>query len=121
MQADRVVVYRFDEKWHGEIAYESVKPGWLKIIEMETDVPCFPAEYVEPYRKGRIQVTEDIAIAELSPCHKEQLQKWQVKANVVVPILVEQKLYGINVLVSANGPHRKWKSLNKWRCKLVMP
>ncbi|MEA5518719.1 GAF domain-containing protein [Limnoraphis robusta] len=95
MQADRVVVYRFDEKWHGEIAYESVKPGWLKIIEMETDVPCFPAEYVEPYRKGRIQVTEDIAIAELSPCHKEQLQKWQVKANVVVPILVEQKLYGL--------------------------
>ncbi|MGB3189509.1 MAG: GAF domain-containing protein [Limnoraphis sp.] len=95
MQADRVVVYRFDENWHGEIAYESVKPGWLKIIEMETEVPCFPAEYVEPYRKGRIQVTEDIMTAELSPCHKEQLQKWQVKANIVVPILVNQKLYGL--------------------------
>ncbi|WP_413160582.1 GAF domain-containing protein [Capilliphycus salinus ALCB114379] len=95
MQADRIVVYRFDENWHGEISYESVKPGWLKIIEMETDVPCFPAEYVEPYRKGRIQVTEDVLTADLSDCHKEQLQKWQVKANVVVPILVDQKLYGL--------------------------
>ncbi|MEB3282675.1 MAG: GAF domain-containing protein [Lyngbya sp.] len=95
MQSDRVVVYRFDENWQGEIAYEAVKPGWLKIIEMETDVPCFPAEYVESYRKGRIQVTEDITTAQLSHCHQQQLQKWQVQANIVVPIVVNQKLYGL--------------------------
>ncbi|WP_413161772.1 GAF domain-containing protein [Capilliphycus salinus ALCB114379] len=107
MQADRVVVYRFDENWEGEISHEAVKPGWLKIIEMETDVPCFPAEYVESYRKGRIQVTENIATAQLSHCHKEQLQKWQVQANIVAPIVVNQKLYGLLGVHECSHP-RQW-------------
>ena len=95
MQTDRVVIYRFDEDWDGRIIAEAVKPNWLKIIELETDVPCFPAEYVEPYRKGQIQVTPDISKADLTECHREQLEQWQVKANVVVPILVNQQLYGL--------------------------
>ena len=108
MQADRIVVYRFDENWHGEITHESVKPGGLKIMEMEADVPCFPPEYVEPYRKGKIQVTDDISAAELSDCHREQLQKWQVQANIVVPILVNQNLYGL-LGVHQCSRARKWK------------
>jgi len=96
MEVDRAVIYRFDETtWDGEIISEAVKPGWARIIEMETEVPCFPAEYVEPYRLGRVQVTEDITKASLTECHEEQLQKWQVKANVVVPIVVNRKLYGL--------------------------
>jgi methyl-accepting chemotaxis protein PixJ len=95
MQSDRIVIYRFDEEWNGQIIAEAVKPDWLKIIDLETDVPCFPAEYVEPYRKGRVQVTPDISKANLTACHQEQLEQWQVKANAVVPILVNQQLYGL--------------------------
>ena len=96
MGVDRAVIYRFDETtWDGEIISETVKPGWAKIIEMETEVPCFPAEYVEQYRLGRVQVTEDITKANLTECHETQLKKWQVKANVVVPIVVNRKLYGL--------------------------
>lgn len=96
MEVDRAVIYRFDETtWDGEIISEVVKPGWARIIEMEKEVPCFPSEYVEQYRLGRVQVTEDITKAGLTECHEEQLKKWQVKANVVVPIVVNRKLYGL--------------------------
>ncbi|MGF1491900.1 MAG: GAF domain-containing protein [Microcoleaceae cyanobacterium] len=95
MRADRVVVYRFDQDWDGKIIAEAVRPGWNKIAEMETEAPCFPVEYVESYRQGRVQVTPDIREADLTDCHREQLDKWQVKANVVVPIVVGQKLFGL--------------------------
>ncbi len=109
MKADRIVIYRFDENWEGKIISEATKPNWLKIIDLETDeVPCFPAEYVEPYRKGRVQVTEDVSQAELTECHREQLKKWQVQANVVVPILVDQKLYGLLGAHQCSGP-RQWQ------------
>ncbi|MGK7922189.1 MAG: GAF domain-containing protein [Trichodesmium sp.] len=95
MEADRVVVYRFDEDWDGKIISEAVKQGYVNIAEMETDVACFPADYVEPYRQGRVQVTPDVTKAGLTACHEEQLGKWQVKANIVAPILVNQTLYGL--------------------------
>lgn len=98
MQCDRVVVYRFDANWDGRIKYEAVKSGWRKLSDdmlTSGDAPCFPEDYVEPYRQGRVQVTPDVTQAGLTACHEEQLGKWQVKANVVVPILVNQKLYGL--------------------------
>ncbi|NET43427.1 GAF domain-containing protein [Okeania sp. SIO2B3] len=108
MKADRIVIYRFDDNWEGKIISESVKPNWSKIAEMETEVPCFPTEYVEPYRQGRVQVTADINKANLTDCHREQLEKWQVKANVVVPILVGQKLYGLLGAHQCSGT-RQWQ------------
>ncbi|MGD1703697.1 GAF domain-containing protein [Dapis sp. BLCC M229] len=95
IEADRVVVYRFDEDWDGKIISEAVRQGYLNIIDMETEVTCFPRDYVEPYRQGRIQVTPDVSKAGLTACHEEQLGKWQVKANMVAPILVNQTLYGL--------------------------
>ncbi|MDT9338456.1 GAF domain-containing protein [Trichodesmium erythraeum 21-75] len=95
MEADRVVVYRFDKDWDGKIISEAVKQGYINIIDMETEVTCFPVDYVEPYRQGRVQVTPDVSKAGLTACHEEQLGKWQVKANIVAPILVNQTLYGL--------------------------
>ncbi|QCS48710.1 GAF domain-containing protein [Picosynechococcus sp. PCC 11901] len=115
MKCDRVVVYRFDDNWDGRIKYEAVKSGWRKLSEdMMTsgDAPCFPEDYVEPYRQGRVQVTPDVSQAGLTACHEEQLGKWQVKANVVVPILVNQKLYGLL------GAHQ-CSSTREWEAPLV--
>ncbi|MBV5261474.1 GAF domain-containing protein [Synechococcus moorigangaii CMS01] len=115
MKCDRVVVYRFDDNWDGRIKYEAVKTGWRRLSEdMMTsgDAPCFPEDYVEPYRQGRVQVTPDVAQAGLTACHEEQLGKWQVKANVVVPILVNQKLYGLL------GAHQ-CSSTREWEAPLV--
>ena len=94
MKADRVVVYRFGPNWEGNITAEALNPGGLSILG-GTDVPCFPPDYVEPYEKGRVQVFSDVTKANLSDCHLQQLMDWKVKANVVAPILANQKLFGL--------------------------
>jgi len=110
MQADRIVIYRFDSDWNGKIVSEAVRPGWSKIADLEpADVPCFPLDYVEPYRKGRVRAIADVSKAELTECHAQELQKWQVQANVVVPILVNQELYGLLGAHQCSGP-RQWES-----------
>lgn len=94
MKADRVVIYRFGPNWEGNITAEALNPGCLSILG-GTDVPCFPPDYVEPYEKGRVQVFSDVTKANLSDCHLQQLTDWKVKANVVAPILANQKLFGL--------------------------
>ncbi|MGK7903899.1 MAG: GAF domain-containing protein [Hormoscilla sp.] len=115
MQTDRIVIYRFDSDWNGKIVWEAVGPGWSKIVETESnqalrddEVPCFPFDYVEKYRKGRVRAIADVSKAGLTECHEEQLGKWQVQANVVAPILVNQQLYGLLGAHQCSGP-RQWE------------
>lgn len=87
LQADRVLVYRFKPDWSGVIAVESVVEPWSTTLGTNIKDPCFGESYVIPYRQGRIQVTDDISKAGLKPCHINLLASFQVKANLVVPIL----------------------------------
>jgi methyl-accepting chemotaxis protein PixJ len=95
MGSDRVVIYRFDEDSNNQMIAEAVKPDWVEVIEMSEEAPSFPPEYVEPFYKGRIQMFSDLSKAELAPSLQEKLEAWQVKAKLVVPIFVNQQLYGL--------------------------
>ncbi|MGB3404336.1 MAG: GAF domain-containing protein [Microcoleaceae cyanobacterium] len=95
MQTDRVVIYRFDTDEMGQMIAEAVKPDWVKIIELSEEAPRFPSEYVEPFYKGQIQLFSDINQADLPSTLRETLESWQIKAKLVVPIFVNQQLYGL--------------------------
>jgi PAS domain S-box-containing protein len=49
--------------------------------------PRFGRDWVEPYRQGRISAIADIYSQGVTPCYVEFLEQYQVKANLVVPIL----------------------------------
>ncbi|MGF1492197.1 MAG: GAF domain-containing protein [Microcoleaceae cyanobacterium] len=104
MQADRILLYRFDENWNGKIVAESAKPEVIRILELEREEPDFFPEDVEPYRKGLVQFNADISQAQLTPAHKEQLETWQVKADLLVPVFVDQKLYGLLAAHHCSAP-----------------
>ncbi|MEO1375995.1 MAG: GAF domain-containing protein, partial [Cyanobacteria bacterium J06635_10] len=57
--------------------------------------PCFTEEHIKQYRQGRIQAIENIETAPLSACHSDLLKKFDVQANLVVPIIAEEKLWGL--------------------------
>ncbi|MEM8613619.1 MAG: methyl-accepting chemotaxis protein, partial [Cyanobacteria bacterium P01_H01_bin.105] len=111
IEADRVVVYRFDENWSGEIISESVGIGWPNALGVEITDPCFATSYVEQYRRGRVQATSNIFDAELTECHLGQLKPFKVKANLVAPILVGEELIGLLVAHQCSGP-RDWSDLD---------
>lgn len=106
--SDRVVVYLFDEQWHGTVVAESVGRGWTPALGANIADPCFAEAYIEKYRRGRVQALSNVQEAELDPCYRSQLDPFEVKANVVAPILVENKLLGLLVTHQCSAP-RVWQ------------
>ncbi len=95
IKLDRVIVYQFDADWNGKIVAESVVPGYPKALNFQIKDPCFAREYAAKYRQGRIQAIADIHQANLTDCHLEQLESLSVKASIIVPILQNDRLFGL--------------------------
>ncbi|NEP78252.1 MAG: GAF domain-containing protein [Okeania sp. SIO3B3] len=110
LACDRVVVYEFDSQWKGTVIAESVDSNWPKALGAEIADPCFADRYVQPYQRGRVKATENIYESGLTECHINQLEPFEVKANLVAPIVVEQKLIGLLIGHQCTGP-RTWTEL----------
>ncbi|MCV3212083.1 methyl-accepting chemotaxis protein [Plectonema radiosum NIES-515] len=110
LEADRVIVYKFDENWQGKIIAESLNPEFPVALGAEIADPCFANNYVEKYQKGRVQALTNIYAADLTDCHLAQLEQFAVKANLVAPILINNKLYGLLIAHQCSRP-RQWQEL----------
>jgi twitching motility protein PilJ len=107
-QADRVIVYSFDDQWYGTVVAEAVLPGYPKALWAKIKDPCFTEGYVDQYREGRVQVTPNVEMAGLTQCHLKQLEPFAVRANLVAPILKDDKLFGLLIAHQCSGP-RDWQ------------
>ncbi|MDY6937679.1 MAG: methyl-accepting chemotaxis protein [Cyanobacteriota bacterium] len=107
LNADRTLIYLFDEDWQGTIVAESVLEEWPEALGARIADPCFAQNYAEKYQQGRIHATNDILNADLTECHRNQLAPFSVRANLVAPILVNEKLLGLLVSHQCSGP-RDW-------------
>ncbi|WP_250123865.1 ATP-binding protein [Chroococcidiopsis sp. CCMEE 29] len=110
LQADRAIIYRFQPDWSGVVAMESVAAGWKPILNTIVDDSCFKDSYVQHYQQGRISAIEDIYTAGLSQCYIDLLAQFQIRANLVVPILQGEQLWGLLITHQCSGP-RTWKPL----------
>ncbi|MDX2100262.1 MAG: GAF domain-containing protein [Leptolyngbyaceae cyanobacterium bins.59] len=108
LQADRVLIYQFQPDWNGTVAVESVAPGWFSTLGTNIQDTCFQDGRWLQYQKGRIQAFNDITQADLTPCHQEMLARFQVQANLVVPILESNQLWGLLIAHQCAAP-RAWK------------
>jgi two-component system, cell cycle sensor histidine kinase and response regulator CckA len=109
LQADRVFIYRFKPDWSGVVVTESVSSDYLPILGRKIKDSFFEKNCGwQLYQQGRIQVTEDIYTAGLSKCHIDLLAQLQIRANLVVPILQEQSLWGLLVVNQCASP-RYWQ------------
>jgi methyl-accepting chemotaxis protein PixJ len=97
MQLDRAVVYRFYPDWSGHIVGESVLPGWPVALADKIEDACIPQALLDAYKKGRFVPTSDVFNAGFHPDHLELMKRLQIKANLVVPILQGEELFGILV------------------------
>ncbi|MGK7872960.1 MAG: PAS domain S-box protein [Xenococcaceae cyanobacterium] len=110
LQTDRVLLFRLWPKGSGgTVVQETVVPGWPVILGQNIIDPCFDAEYLEKYRQGRIGAIADLDRPDIQPCHVEFLQQFGVKANLVVPILQKEELWGLLIAHQCASP-RQWSS-----------
>ncbi len=112
LTVDRAVVYLFNANWRGSVVAESVSREFPAALNAKIYDPCFAEDYVEKYRQGRVQTIENLDEAKIDPCYRGQLEPFQVKANIVAPILVANNLMGLLVAHQCSGP-RFWEDTEK--------
>jgi diguanylate cyclase (GGDEF)-like protein len=102
-KVDRVVIYRFEPDWSGLVAVESLAEECSSILGFHVMDTCFQTTHAAYYQQGNTRAIENIETAELLPCHVELLRSLNIKANLVVPILQKERLWG---LLIAHQCHR---------------
>lgn len=108
LQTDRVIIYRFQSDWSGIVAVESVGSEWMSIQGIVT--PPLEEELIQRHREGQIASIEDIYNAGLEPFHIELLAQFQIRADLVIPILQGDNLWGLLIAHHCSAP-RQWQQL----------
>src|SRR5919199_1813906 len=108
LQTDRVLIYQFCDNGSGAVVVESVSSKELSLLNTTINDSCFGEAYIQLYQQGRIRVVEDIYTASLTPCHVDFLVNFQVRANLVVPILQSEQLWGLLIAHHCCEP-RQWQ------------
>ncbi len=91
LETDRVIIYQFSPDMAGEIVAESVGKEWISLVHWQIKDTYFQGGGGDRYYQGKSWVIDNIEAIHLTDCHLELLHQFQVKANLVVPILVNNQ------------------------------
>ncbi|MEM7554549.1 MAG: HAMP domain-containing protein [Cyanobacteria bacterium P01_A01_bin.84] len=108
IKADRVIVYRLKNDWRGKIIAESVGNEWSKTLGTEVEDPNFAQYYLQNHPVDSPLAIENIYLTNLSKPQIAQLSEFAIKALLVVPILIDNKLYGF-LIAQQCSESRKWE------------
>ncbi|MEB3884317.1 GAF domain-containing protein [Lyngbya sp. CCY1209] len=111
LDADRVAVFRLDPESgynDGEFVSEDLLPPFYSALQAKIHDHCFGEQFAIYYQQGRIQAIADVETFELSDCHRDILTRFQVRANLVVPLLKTGQLWGLLCIHQCRGP-RQWQ------------
>jgi two-component system, NtrC family, sensor kinase len=111
LNADRVGVFRFepDSGWDdGEFVAEDVAANFSSALAEKVHDHCFGSQFATYYTQGRVQAVADIHDAGLSDCHIQVLKQFQIRANLIVPVLKGKELWGLLCIHQCAHP-RRWQ------------
>jgi methyl-accepting chemotaxis protein PixJ len=113
LKADRVAIFQFipgSNYTEGKVIVESVDPSFVSAKETIVEDNCFSNRMAESYRLGRVSMIRDIYDEGFSECYINILAQFQVRANMVVPLLKDGQLWGLFCIHQCSGP-RQWESV----------
>ncbi|HEY9641605.1 MAG TPA: PAS domain-containing protein, partial [Coleofasciculaceae cyanobacterium] len=133
---DRVIVYRFNPDWSGDIIAEAVAAGWISLLAEQHAHPSWTENVIQGdrctvklisdasnlledtylkntqggiYREGiEYLPVADIYAAEFTPCYIELLEQLQARAYLIVPIFCGNQLWGLLSAYQNDAP-RHWE------------
>jgi len=107
LQTDRVAIYRFEPDWSGLIVAESVENFNQSIFGSRIKDPCFTEKHIEKYKQGIVLAINNVEAANLATCYADVLASYSVKANLVVPVVANDKVWGLLIAHHCQSP-RNW-------------
>ncbi|MDG3495694.1 MULTISPECIES: PAS domain S-box protein [Pseudanabaena] len=112
MKADRAIVYQFNPDMSGTVVAEDVISPWQPCLKAQVEDTCFRENLGGAYSEGKFFAAHDIYRARLTDCHIKLLERFQVRANLVVPILLPNAnkhiLWGLLIMHQCSAP-RVWE------------
>ena len=114
LKAERVAIYRFSTDWGGrfldELSYSV--PKWIRAFKLGTNT-VWNDTYLQDTQGGRFRhnevlVVDDIYQGDLTSCHRDIYEQFQIKAFATAPIFAGKRLWGILGAYQHSQP-RHWK------------
>ncbi|MFT4262887.1 MAG: SpoIIE family protein phosphatase [Nocardioides sp.] len=127
---DRVMVYRFDEDWNGEVIAEARQEELNSFLGLHYPATDIPAQARRLYEINWTRLIADIGyrpvplhpvldpatdapldlsfstLRSVSPIHVEYLSHMGVGASMSISLLIDDKLWGLVACHHYSGPHR---------------
>ncbi|MEB3291898.1 MAG: GAF domain-containing protein [Synechococcales bacterium] len=110
LNADRVAMYRFvpGNYTSGEIVAEDVVAPYASTLQAKVEDHCFAESRAHLYHHGYYWNCPDIEQEPLQDCYRQILSQFQVRSNLVVPMLQGNTLWGLLCIHQCSGP-RDWQ------------
>lgn len=106
-QFDRALILRLLPNGQAKVVTEAVAPGCTSIIERNITDDCFGPEYLQKYVRGRVYSIIDRETASVVPCLVNFMREFEIRAKLVVPILLKDELWGLLIAHQCAKP-RQW-------------
>ncbi|WP_190315946.1 PAS domain S-box protein [Pseudanabaena sp. UWO310] len=112
INADRAIIYQFNPDMSGTVVAEDIVSPWQSCLKAQVEDTCFRENLGGAYAEGKFFAAHDIYRAGLTDCHIKLLERFQVRANLVVPILLPNAdkhiLWGLLIMHQCSAP-RVWE------------
>ena len=116
LNCERVFIYRYLAHGQGRVVVESLAEGGTS-LEGQTFNPssCLQERYLNSYRQGTGWAISNIIQKNIEPEHIDMLVQFQVKAELAIPIVNGEEVWGLLVAHHCCQP-RCWKP---WELDLI--
>lgn len=104
---DCVNIWQFNAHQQSILVAEATDSP-VSLIGEQIDDICFQENMVKIYRQGRVLIVSDIYKTEILNCQRKMLNRLQTRANILVPLLCDNDLWGF-IHVSESKYSRNWK------------
>ena len=109
LKTDRVIIYRFNRDWSGTVIADSTEVGWTKTIGKTVHQPLGEDD-IQMYANGQVRVINNIHQVDYTDFDSQIIEDWQIKANLVAPIIVNNQLTSLLCVHQCSQP-RYWHKL----------
>ena len=127
LQVERLLIYQFNHallltnnitvvnQEKGSVKYEALASDKISsVLGLSETENCFfaPNSSIVQYSKSSVHAIANVEIAYSKfPCLLELMRQHQIKAKLVVPIIVDEKLWGL--LIAHQSSEREWQDNEK--------
>lgn len=102
LNADRVLIYRFEEDNRSRAIAEAIQAGWTSLLNQSLPINLFVTT----------DVRDRTEVLELTPRQQQFWQRFQVQASLCLPLIVKQRPWGLLVIHHCLAP-RQWQEAER--------